>query len=51
MKETGFNMVRKHIKIEVGEWQDIFFTFRWTGDTFFTFTFTRWTGGTTGRID
>ena len=46
MKEMGFNMVRKHIKIEVGEWQDIFFTSSHKVDRWYFFTFTRQTGGT-----
>ena len=43
MKEMGFNMVRKHIKIEVSGRRKAF--------AILSFSLNRWTGGTSGQID
>ena len=43
MKEMGFNMVRKHIKIEVSGRRKAF--------ELLPFSLNRWTGGTSGQID
>ena len=42
MKEMGFNMVRKHIKIEVSGRRKAF--------ELLPFSLNRWTGGTSGQI-
>ena len=43
MKEMGFNMVRKHIKVEVSGRRKAF--------ELLPFSLNRWTGGTSGQID